>query len=85
MGRNLHTWLDEHKMAMRLVDSDQSAIAGHRIQTGHQLDLGGTRVLDVMPNKHPQLMLEAWHVKEQRGGAANETIDFPVQYNLYKG
>ena len=52
MVRNLHTRLDEQKRVMRLGNTGQSAIARHHIQTGHQLDRGGTHVLDVMPNKH---------------------------------
>ena len=48
---------------------------------GHQLHRRGTHVLDVTPNKHRELILEAWHVKDQRGGLKNETIDLPIQYN----
>ena len=36
------------------------------------------RVLDVTPNKHRRFMLEAWHVREQRGGLTNKTNDLHI-------
>jgi hypothetical protein len=61
--RLLKTRIDEHKAAIKLAKTDESAVAEH-VWIKHQVDLPSVSVLAHESNLHQRLLFESWHIRK---------------------
>ena len=77
-GRNLSTWLTEHKRATRNGDVNNH-IAEHHLQTKHQIDWDSTTCITYSTDCYQRLTLESWFTNLQQT-PLNRSQQLPVPY-----
>ena len=77
-GRNLNTWLTEHRRAMRNGDINNS-IPEHHLQTNHRIDWDAAACVTYSTNYYIWIVLESWFTKLQQR-PINRCLQLPAPY-----
>jgi hypothetical protein len=62
-GRLIKTWCKEHVRYICLGQSEKSAVAEHRFETGHTIDFNNTSILDKATGYMDQMIKEAIEIR----------------------
>lgn len=79
--RQLNNRIKEHKNYVKKANQN-SVIAEHFLQTGHEFDWSSIRILDKKPNYNKRLTSEMLHIKLQQH-PINKMTDTEMLDNLY--
>ena len=78
-GRNLATWLTEHKQGTRNGDVNNH-IAEHHLQTKHQIDWDSATCIAYSTDYYQPLTLESWFTNlEQTPGNRSQQLQAPYK------
>ena len=77
-GRNLSTWLTEHKWATRNGDINNH-IAEHHLQTKHQIDWDSVTCITYSTDYYQRLTLESWFTNLEQT-PLNHSQQLPAPY-----
>ena len=83
--RNFVCRLKEHRRAFKNIDKVRSAVAEHAFNTGHSIDWGNARVIDMCHHHHTCLLLESWHITSKKNPMNRERDPLSILYDSLHG
>ena len=83
--RNFACRLKEHRRAFKNTDDIRSAVAEHAFNTGHSIDWGNARVIDMCHHHHTRLLLESWHITSKKNPTNRERGPLSILYDSLHG
>ena len=81
IGRTLKHHLTEHKRALRLGETAQSAVAEHAINEGQTIKWDDAEVVDNSTRFRQRCNLEAWHIRTEQHTVNRNEDPLPSVYN----
>ena len=80
-GRTLEHHLKEHKWALTLGNTAQSAVAEHAVDQMHVINWNEAKVVSCHPNYCQRCALEAWHIRTEHQTMNRDEVPLLSVYN----
>ena len=77
--------LREYCRAFKNTDKIRSAVAEHAFNTGHSIDWGNARVIDMCHHHHTRSLLESWHITSKKNPINRGRGPLSVLYDSLHG